>query len=345
MATPLPIGSAAPEVLAVRGQPRVLAFVRGWAPDRAACDELRTIRAHLRGLGAELVVLSDAGVWSFRADDDLDQLGAGSDRIAGDIATVALLYGVPAASDAVFVIDDDGVIRFTHHRATLGANLVPALAAATDALFASPSVTCAGKGGGCGMTRRELVSACLVAGFALTLLRGCKQRESAPAGAAAPAPTGAHEHDIVLEVNGQRRPLRIEPRVSLLDALRDRLGLTGTKKGCDLGQCGACTVLVGEQRVLSCLTLAVMAQDQPITTIEGLARGDQLHAMQAAFVAHDAFQCGYCTPGQIMSAVGLVHEGHADHDADIRELMSGNLCRCGAYPNIVAAIRAARSQS
>jgi len=132
-------------------------------------------------------------------------------------------------------------------------------------------------------------------------------------------------------------------RTSLLDLLRERLGLTGAKKGCDHGQCGACTVLLDGRRVLSCLTLAVAAQGHSVTTIEGLANGGELHPMQQAFIDHDAFQCGYCTPGQIMSAVGCVNEGHAESDADIREYMSGNLCRCAAYPNIVDAVRQAKS--
>jgi len=138
--------------------------------------------------------------------------------------------------------------------------------------------------------------------------------------------------------------LRVEPRVSLLDALREQLALTGTKKGCDHGQCGACTVLIDGRRVLSCLTLAVTAADAKVTTIEGLGSPEALHPMQAAFVAEDALQCGYCTPGQIMSAVGMVSEGHAKDDGDIRELMSGNICRCGAYPNIVTAIRRAQKE-
>ncbi|MEH1910692.1 (2Fe-2S)-binding protein [Nostoc sp.] len=144
---------------------------------------------------------------------------------------------------------------------------------------------------------------------------------------------------VTLQVNGTAHTLQIEPRVTLLDALREYIGLIGTKKGCDHGQCGACTVLVDGQRINSCLTFAIMHTDAAIATIEGLEQGNNLHPMQAAFVAHDAFQCGYCTPGQICSAVGLVNEGHAKSDADIRELMSGNICRCGAYPNIVAAVR------
>jgi xanthine dehydrogenase YagT iron-sulfur-binding subunit len=144
---------------------------------------------------------------------------------------------------------------------------------------------------------------------------------------------------ITLKVNGVTRQLDVAPWTTLLDALRDHLDLTGTKKGCDHGQCGACTVLVDGRRIDSCLTLAIMKDGAEVTTIEGLAEGTVLHPLQQAFVEHDAFQCGYCTPGQIVSAVGLLHEGHATTADEIRELMSGNLCRCGAYPNILAAIR------
>jgi xanthine dehydrogenase YagT iron-sulfur-binding subunit len=153
--------------------------------------------------------------------------------------------------------------------------------------------------------------------------------------------TGAAVIDLELRVNGQARKLRAEPCVTLLDALRDRLDLTGTKKGCDHGTCGACTVHVDGQRVLSCLTLAVMAQGREITTIEGLAKGEELHPVQAAFVECDGFQCGFCTPGQIMSSVACIKEGHTKSDAEIREWMSGNICRCAAYPNILDAIKKA----
>ena len=151
--------------------------------------------------------------------------------------------------------------------------------------------------------------------------------------------------DIDLVVNGLECRLRLDTRVTLLDALRERLALTGTKKGCDRGQCGACTVHVADERVLSCLTLAVAVQGKAVTTIEGLARGTDLHPVQQAFVDCDGLQCGFCTPGQIMSAVALLREGHAGNDDDIRELMSGNICRCGAYPNIVSAVRQAQSHS
>jgi xanthine dehydrogenase YagT iron-sulfur-binding subunit len=147
---------------------------------------------------------------------------------------------------------------------------------------------------------------------------------------------------VVLTVNGQVRELLVEPRVSLLDALREHLGLTGSKKGCDQGTCGACTVWVDGRRVLACLTLAAACEGREVTTIEGLAADGELHPMQSAFIDRDAFQCGYCTPGQIMSAVALLTEGHAEDDAQIAEWMSGNICRCAAYPNIRAAIRDVR---
>ncbi|MCA2219067.1 (2Fe-2S)-binding protein [Wangella sp. NEAU-J3] len=141
-----------------------------------------------------------------------------------------------------------------------------------------------------------------------------------------------------MRVNGRPYPVDVEPRTTLLDALREELGLTGTKKGCNQGACGACTVLVDGRRVNSCLTLAVMQRGAEITTIEGLADGDGLHPVQQAFLEHDAFQCGYCTPGQIMSGTAVIAEGHAGSPEEVREWMSGNICRCGAYPNIVAAV-------
>jgi xanthine dehydrogenase YagT iron-sulfur-binding subunit len=146
---------------------------------------------------------------------------------------------------------------------------------------------------------------------------------------------------VTMNINGKRRTLAVAPWTTLLDALRDRLSLTGAKKGCDHGQCGACTVLVNGRRVNSCLTLAIMKDGAHITTIEGLAADGALHPLQQAFIDHDAFQCGYCTPGQICSAVALIAEGRAKTADEIRELMSGNICRCGAYPNIVAAIEQA----
>ena len=158
-------------------------------------------------------------------------------------------------------------------------------------------------------------------------------------GGALPAPSAETDCSVLLVVNGVEHRLCIDTRVTLLDALRDHLGLTGTKKGCDQGACGACTVLFDGKRVLSCLALAAQCDGREVTTIEGLASDGHLHPLQKAFIRHDAFQCGYCTSGQIMSAAALLTEGRAGSDEEIREFMSGNLCRCGAYPNIVAAIR------
>lgn len=188
------------------------------------------------------------------------------------------------------------------------------------------------------VTRRRFIGGSAAAGG----LAGAARLARAAEPGTTPAPLRTPDMlDLVLEVNGQRRALTVEPRTTLLDALREGLRLTGTKKGCDRGACGACTVHVDGRRVNSCLLLAARCQGKAITTIEGLAREDELHPMQAAFITHDAFQCGYCTSGQIMSAVALVDEGRAVSDTAIREWMSGNLCRCGAYPHIVAAVKAA----
>ena len=161
--------------------------------------------------------------------------------------------------------------------------------------------------------------------------------------AAAEVPTGGLV-EVAFKVNGERRKLRLDPRVTLLDALRERLQLTGTKKGCDRGQCGACTVHVDDRRVLSCLTLAATLQGREVTTIEGISDGDELHPVQRAFIDHDGFQCGFCTSGQIMSAVKVVGERDVRTDDQIREAMSGNICRCGAYPNILEAIKQAKER-
>ncbi len=150
---------------------------------------------------------------------------------------------------------------------------------------------------------------------------------------------------VQLTINGEARQLDLDPRQSLLDVLRETLDLAGTKKGCNQGACGACTILLDGKRVVACLTLAVMHDGAEVTTVEGLAKGDDLHPLQAAFIEHDAFQCGYCTPGQIMSGVGCIDEGHARSSEDIRFWMSGNICRCGAYPGIVAAIADAAARS
>jgi xanthine dehydrogenase YagT iron-sulfur-binding subunit len=195
------------------------------------------------------------------------------------------------------------------------------------------------------LTRRALLSSAGTAAVAAAI-EGCQNSSKDPAGSSAAAMTDGPAIEgavpITLRVNGTERRLRVDPRTTLLDCLRETITLTGTKKGCDHGQCGACTVHVNGRRVNSCLTLAVMHDGEEVTTIEGLGSPDALHPMQAAFVEHDGYQCGYCTSGQIMSAVALLKEPCGPADADVKELMSGNICRCGAYPNIVAAIQQVR---
>ena len=191
-----------------------------------------------------------------------------------------------------------------------------------------------------GVTRRGLLGG-TATGLALLPLGG----HAEDVGAATAEPISADPHaPITLLVNGRRLALTVEPRTTLLDALREQAGLMGTKKGCDHGSCGACTVHVDDRRVVSCLTLAIRCQGKAVTTIEGLAVDGSLHPVQAAFLHHDGYQCGYCTPGQIMSATALIEEGHAGSPEEIREWMSGNICRCGAYVNIVAAIEDAAQQ-
>ncbi|HEV2804965.1 MAG TPA: 2Fe-2S iron-sulfur cluster-binding protein [Chthoniobacterales bacterium] len=194
-------------------------------------------------------------------------------------------------------------------------------------------------------TRRRFLKQVGGTGVAVSLGPTFLGMASVEAAENAPATTTISKTKVQLKINGQEHTLEIDPRTTLLDALREHLQLTGSKKGCDHGQCGACTVLVNGRRINSCLSLALVHEGDDITTIEALANGDQLHPVQAAFLEHDGFQCGYCTPGQICSAVACIKEGHAKTDADIREWMSGNLCRCGAYPNIVAAVREAAGKA
>ena len=192
-----------------------------------------------------------------------------------------------------------------------------------------------------GVSRRNFLTTTVATTMTATLL----DKTSAQPAPTAPRVEPRQPVPLTVTINGQQHRLALDARTSLLDALREHVGLTGTKKGCDHGQCGACTVLLDGRRVLSCLTFALMTEGRDVTTIEGLASSDgTLHPMQQAFIDHDAFQCGYCTPGQIMSAVACVQEGRATSPESIREFMSGNLCRCAAYPNIVAAIEQARDQ-
>jgi xanthine dehydrogenase YagT iron-sulfur-binding subunit len=198
---------------------------------------------------------------------------------------------------------------------------------------------------GSALSRRGFLGRAAVAsaGVTATVLATAGPATAAPAATVATSP-GENLVDVTLVVNGKTEHLRVDPRVTLLDALRERLGLTGSKKGCDHGQCGACTVHVDGERVLSCLTLAAATNHRRVTTVEGLARGDKLHPVQQAFIDCDGFQCGFCTSGQLMSAVAVLREGGLASDEDIRERMSGNLCRCGAYPNIVDAIKTVRDE-
>jgi xanthine dehydrogenase YagT iron-sulfur-binding subunit len=199
------------------------------------------------------------------------------------------------------------------------------------------------------VSRRSFLSSLGAVGVAATAVPIVAGAQTAPpiaptaSGTAAEAIEGAIP--VSLRVNGKRLDLQIDPRTTLLDCLRETISVTGTKKGCDHGQCGACTVHVNGRRINSCLTLAAMHQGDEITTIEGLGQPGNLHPMQASFVKHDGYQCGYCTSGQIMSAVALLKEKCGPADADVKELMSGNICRCGAYPNIVAAIQDVRQQA
>ncbi|MFO0614903.1 MAG: (2Fe-2S)-binding protein [Polyangiaceae bacterium] len=308
----------------------VVAFVPGWTSTRFLSEQ-RRVRAELRALGADLVVVSESG--AFRVSTD----GAGP---LPDARPEGL--GPPEGSVGIYLVDDARRVRFEHVDASAdpadaAENLARALGAATAAMR-GPATACPAR-----MTRREWTIASLAIGLGAVFLGGCGDRAPTEASSAAvESSTKPPSQPLVtLRVNGQVHTFQMDPRATLLDALRERLDLPGTKKGCDHGQCGACTVLVGGQRILSCLALAITMEEKEITTIEGLAHGEALHPMQQAFLDEDAFQCGYCTPGQILSAVGLLLEGAPRDDADIRERMCGNLCRCGAYENIVAAIRRA----
>jgi xanthine dehydrogenase YagT iron-sulfur-binding subunit len=322
------------------GEPAVLAFFDDvdFVNDPSA-EEVERARAELRGLGAGLLALSHQGLWCFRPDEQAGEFAGAAALDGPTMAALRERYGVADGAAAVFVLDADGSIRFSTTCEGADATftgLVQAIALAGRSLLVPPRPPFT-------LTRRQLVLNSLVAALSLAFLDGCRARAATPPAAR----VVTDEVELTLQVNGAARKVRIDPRVTLLDALRDRLELAGTKKGCDQGQCGACTVLLDGRRVNACLTLAVAAEGAPIVTIEGLASAEGLHPVQAAFIAEDGFQCGYCTSGQIVSAVALLAEHRAAGataplgDDEIRERMSGNLCRCGAYPNIVAAIRRA----
>jgi xanthine dehydrogenase YagT iron-sulfur-binding subunit len=311
---------------------------------------LDAVRAELRGLGAALLLVQPRGVWLVQPDDAPERMRTaldGSDESAAQIVRMEL--GLPIDADAsalpltIVMLDEAGGAAWRWSaplntsddvQAVDLEDVIVALRRAAGRR-ADQSFSIAYP-----ITRRVMMASSLAAALFAALAEMSPSAAAQPAGDAAPVSAGTIP--VKLTVNGTVHSLHLEPRVTLLDALREQIGLPGTKKGCDHGQCGACTVLVEGRRILSCLTLAVMRQSVPITTIEGLSSGDRLHPVQAAFLEEDAFQCGYCTPGQIMSAVGLLAEGRARSADDVREQMSGNLCRCGAYPNIVAAIERVR---
>ena len=306
----------------VRGRPVLVAFVPDEAAGASFTIDEAIWRAELRGLGAALIVVAENSYRLLQPDDAVELLTAS--LLA---ATVREQYEVAEAGSALLLLDERGAVAWRFDEPTPKADSTTWL---LTALQAAARVRPVDDVAPVYMNRRELMQASLLAALSIAM---------ADRVAFARTPPLAHDSArITLSVNGKAHTLTLEPRVTLLDALREQLGFTGTKKGCDHGQCGACTVLVDGRRINSCLTLAIMNEDVKITTIEGLASGDSLHRMQAAFLARDAFQCGYCTPGQILSAVALVNEGTARTPAEIREQMSGNICRCGAYPNIVAAV-------
>jgi xanthine dehydrogenase YagT iron-sulfur-binding subunit len=346
----------------VRGRPVILACAAGIElGDGGAVFATAALRAELRGLGAALILIEPRGLWRLEPDDELEPLSVADEENEGvrrPVTPSALLarLGIPPGDDGaaavprpqhltLMMLDHEGRVGWRWSDPTPGGDgvgrLIETLHRAAEFRAAGAARLLPGRGDWC-LTRRTMMGSSLAAALALAMSEGAHAADSGR-GAGGPTTTASAESArITLDINGTPHVLDIEPRVSLLDALREHAGLTGTKKGCDHGQCGACTVLVDGRRIDSCLTLAVMHQGSKITTIEGLARGDQLHPMQSAFLEHDAFQCGYCTPGQILSAVGLLAEGHARSANDVREQMSGNLCRCGAYNNIVDAIETVR---
>jgi xanthine dehydrogenase YagT iron-sulfur-binding subunit len=321
-----------------RGSPVVLAFPGShWDPASGEhIDTYNRLVATLGGLaGAKLLEIGGGDPWRDLTFADgslaLPVLNPADDD-------VARLYGVGSDS-AVFVIDATGVVRFVEVGTAALTN--PVELARAISVVAEPFVDNAvEKTMNVAWSRRDFVATTLAAAFALAL-RPIEARAERIADAFA-APTSRSAQSVTLTVNGREITLTLEPRVTLLDALREYAGLTGTKKGCDHGQCGACTVHIDGRRELSCLTFAIMQEGKRITTIEGLASGERLHPVQQAFITHDGFQCGYCTSGQIMSAVAVLDEPWGPGDDDVREAMSCNICRCGAYPGIVAAVQEVR---
>jgi xanthine dehydrogenase YagT iron-sulfur-binding subunit len=300
--------------------------------------------------GVPVVLAFHAPHWDPARADEIDgyrRLTAGAENADGATTPVLIHNNTDAAArfgvrdcSAVFVIDETGRVQWRHvvGRDTLGAP-------PTNVRGDEPPEACGYESPAAihgGWTRRQFVATTLGAALALALEPVFSRAARAESSVVATTAPDVPLRPVTLRVNGKDITLSLEPRVTLLDALREYAGLTGSKKGCDHGQCGACTVHIEGRRVLSCLTFAVMEQGKSITTIEGLATGETLHPMQRAFIEHDGFQCGYCTSGQIMSAVSVLGEPWGSGDDDVREAMSGNICRCGAYPGIVAAVQGVR---
>jgi len=353
--TPLPaadIGMAAPDFALAAGQPARLADLRGhpvvlvFAPpgwDPAAADQMaayNVLAGRLADGGGRLLGMTMADRWC-----DLD-FGNGQPAIGFPLlrdldadGSVARLYGIDG-EQAIIVIDGDGIIRWRQLFSPGAAPRADELASVLHRLGQLPAPAPPRGTALAAISRRQFVATMVATSLAMAFApRAARADASGTAdGAARPAPAAPFTSTVRLDINGVAHDLTLDTRVTLLDALRDHMGLTGTKKGCDQGACGACTVHVDGRRIKSCLTLAVMQQGRKITTIEGLANGSAAHPLQTAFIARDAFQCGFCTPGQIMSAAALLKEGHGGSEREIREWMSGNICRCGAYQHIVAAI-------
>lgn len=322
----------------LRGSPVVIVFCGAqWDPARAEyVDIYNRLVGSLGGVaGTRLLAISGADPW--RALDFTDQT-VSLPVLSSPEAAIMRCYGI-GDEPAVFVIDAEGIVRWSHVGPASLANpleLSRAISAVAAPLLDGPNEPEQRTA----WTRRDFVATTLAAAFVLAL-RPLEARAERVAALGAPGAM-PNARSVTLNVNGREMTLDLEPRVTLLDALREYAGLTGTKKGCDHGQCGACTVHVDGRRALSCMTFAVMQEGHRITTIEGLASGERLHPMQQAFISHDGFQCGYCTSGQIMSAVAVLDESWGPSDDEVREAMSGNICRCGAYPGIVAAVQEVR---
>jgi xanthine dehydrogenase YagT iron-sulfur-binding subunit len=327
----------------LRGQPVLLAFsLPDWDLLKAESMAQTNRILSKAGFNGELVQLSREGLWG-RAGL-LDENFSFPLLIEKELTSEAASSYGAAGTQAVFVIDAEGVIQWSSLALSNPAQRKEYLLRRVNS--SSPE-----QESGHGLSRREFLMTAFAAGLAQAMASAPVRAEGnlSPKGMINKGMIKARIQEtpgtpvpMSLTVNGTVHSLSLEPRVTLLDALRHHLNLTGSKKGCDHGQCGACTVHVDGKRINSCLALAIAHQGKQITTIEGLAQGEKLDPMQSAFIAHDGFQCGFCTSGQIMSATALLHEPVGPTDEDVREYMSGNLCRCGAYPNIVAAVQSVR---